>query len=377
MALFEAWERRGSAEHARDLVQLANERKAQTEQLSRSAAKLGGILSSALARFGGVEVEAPPVAPDPAAARQRRAVVQAEPGKVSRAELAAALNVSTDPRVREHIDRCRELIADEDAQAAELVPGGAALAKLSPYRRERPASKRDTPRAHIHREARMMCAAIVNSRGAYVIQSYLSKLRQIFSGQPLAALRRAALEPNAAGWCRWTYADDGARRRIAIGLMFLVCGRWTNQRTAFGSRSTRRGLVVAGMSVDRILRAVTPVGRRAYDRHTFSSRTGWEGDMAHFERHGFALRKRLPAARCNPWEIGTSGQSKNRYWIGCVVSDRSPKRERRNRRRVKPAVSSQTCSQPMCSIRPRMRSAGRGRTKCPNTKPRAGAVPPF
>jgi hypothetical protein len=300
---------------------------------------LEGVLASALARFSGPEVEAPPLPTDRAAARQRRTVVQAEPGKVSRAELAAVLNATTDPRVAEHIDRCRELIEDEDAadaQAAELVPGGAALARLSPYRRERPASKRDTPRAHIHREARIMCAAIVNSRGAHVIQSYLHKLRGIFSGQPLAALRRAALDPSPAGWCRWTYADDGARRRIAAGLMFLVCGRWTSQRTAFGSRSTRRGLVIAGMSVDRILRAVTPVGRRPYDRHTFSSRStssGWLGDMALFEKHGFAVRKRLPAARCNPWEIGPSGQSKNRYWIGCVVSDRSPKHERRNRRR--------------------------------------------
>lgn len=182
-----------------------------------------------------------------------------------------------------------------------------------------------------------MAAAIVNSRGGYVIQAYLYKLRGIFSGQPLAALRSAGLQPIAGtAFCRFTYADEGARRRIATGLLWLVCGKWTSQRNAFGSRSTRRGLVIAGMSVDRILRAVTPVGRKPYDRHTFSRRTDkqhtWTGDMDYFERAGFAVRKRLPAARCNPWEIGPSGQSKNRYWIGCVVSSREQKRERRNRR---------------------------------------------
>jgi hypothetical protein len=116
--------------------------------------------------------------------------------------------------------------------------------------------------------------------------------------------------------------------------MFLVCGRWTNQRTAFGSRSTRRGLLIAGMSVDRILRAATPVGRRPYDRHVFGSRTGqrgWLGDAALFERAGFTIRKRLPPERLNAWEVGPSGQGKNRYWIGCVVSSRTPSREQRNR----------------------------------------------
>lgn len=170
-----------------------------------------------------------------------------------------------------------------------------------------------------------MAKAIVNSRGAHVIQSYLRRLRPIYSGQPLAALRDAALWPLLGGGFRWTFADECARRRIAIGLKWLVTGRWTNQRTAFGSRSRRRGLLIAGLSVDRILRAATPVGRKAYARHVFGSRTQakWKGDMWHFERAGFAVRKRLPPSRCNAWEIGPSGQSKNRYWIGCVVSTRT------------------------------------------------------
>lgn len=268
------------------------------------------------------ELPPPPLPRDRAAERQRRAVSVAPPGRVERAELAAQLNIGHGDRVQKHIVRSREHV--EDLEAAE---------QLAPNRGQRPVAKADAQRTSIHREARIMMQAIVNSRGGYVIQSYLHRLRPIFSGQPLAALRDAALCPQPQGGCRWTYADECARRRIAIGLMFLICGRWTNQRTAFGSRSSRRGLLVAGMSVDRIVRAATPVGRKPYDRHTFSSRTndGWLGDMAHFERAGFAIRKRLPAARCNPWEIGTSGQAKNRYWIGCVVSTRSQKDERRNR----------------------------------------------
>jgi hypothetical protein len=368
--LFAAWEARGPAEHARQLAQLDAERRAEAERSSRSKAKLAGLLAAAAGRFGGAEVIEPPLLPDPAAARQRKAVLQAPPGRVTVAELAASLNEHTDARIAEHVARAREHVADEDA--ADAKPN--ALALLAPHRRERPSSKHDTPRTHIHREARVMAAAIVNSRGAFVIQAYLYKLRSIFSGQPLAALRAAALQP-IGPYCRYTYADEGARRRIATGLMWLVCGKWTSQRAAFGSRSTRRGLVIAGMSVDRILRAVTPVGRKPYDRHTFSSRTGWLGDMAHFERAGFAIRKRLPAARCNAWEVGPSGQSKNRYWIGCVVSSREPKRERRNRR------GSMTCfADALASVvlDPSAHSVGWDwADERPEYAPRAGAPPPF
>jgi hypothetical protein len=199
----------------------------------------------------------------------------------------------------------------------------------------------DTPRSKIHREARVMCAAIVNSRGSHVIQFYLRMLRPIFSGQPLAALRNAALEPVIGGF-RYTYADDNARRIIAEGLLMLVIGKWTDQRTAFGGRSARRGLCVAGLGVAAILRAVTPVGRKPYNRHTWGAGSSkadgatWLGDMARLERAGFALRKRLPAWRVNAWELGPTHAdgkrySLNRYWIGCVVSSRDPKAERRNR----------------------------------------------
>jgi hypothetical protein len=313
---------------------LDRERAAEAQRSASASSKLQGILSSALARFG-VEVEAPAPLPDRAAQRQRDAVTVAD-GRVNRAELAAALNAGHDPRVQVHIERSRQHVADEE----QLERGRAAL-RLAPHRRgERPVSKADTPRTKIHREARIMMQTIVNSRGAYVIQSYLHKLRPIFSGQPLAALRAAALGPIAGtAFCRWTYADDCARRRIAIGLMFLCCGRWTNQRTAFGSRSTRRGLVIAGLCVDTILRWATPVGRLPYDRHVFGAGSsaasvdrGWRGDMALFERYGFAVRKRLPSWRLNAWEIGPTGQGMNRYWVGSVVSNTDPKREQRNRR---------------------------------------------
>lgn len=266
-----------------------------------------------------------PLPRDRAAEREQRAVVQ--PGRVDRTDLAKVLNAGHDVSVARHIERCREHVEDEEARESVAL-------KLIPHRRERPVSKEDVTRTQIHREARVMVAAIVNSRGAHVIQSYLRRLRPIFSGQPLAALRDAALCPLPLGGFRWTYADECARRRIAIGLMWLVVGRWTSQRVAFGSRSSRRGLLVAGMSVDRMLRAATPVGRRRYDRHVFGSRTdasGWRGDMAHFERAGFAIRKRLPPTRCNAWEIGPSGQAKNRYWIGCVVSRRTRERSHRQR----------------------------------------------
>lgn len=294
-------------------------------------------MSSALALHA-PEALPPLPPPDRLAERQRRAAVQSEPqlSKVDRSELARALNATDDERIAAHIQRAREHIETEDAHERLEQAAKAPLAqRLTPHRRERPVSKADTPQTRIHREARVMMQAIVNSRGGYVIQFYLFKLRAIFSGQPLAKLRAAALEPQPQGGCRWTYADEGARRRIAIGLFFLCCGRWTNQRTAFGSRSTRRGLVIAGLNVDRLLRMAKPVGRRRYDRHTFGSRgsssSPWLGDMALFEKHGFAIRKRLPKARCNSWEIGPSGQAMNRYWIGCVVSNRNPKREQRNR----------------------------------------------
>lgn len=276
--------------------------------------------------------------------REQRVLV--EGGRVDRAELRK-LNEQPDPRVAKHIAEARRQLAAEDRELAhnapELVDEQGELARkrsalrLAPHRRgERPVSKRDTPAAKLHTEARVMARAIVNSRGAHVIQAYLLKLRPILSGQPLFALRNAALVPLEGGY-RYTYADDCARRRIAIGLLFLVCGRWTDQRTAFGSRSTRRGLLVAGWSVDRILRMVTPVGRRRYERHVFSrgstceESSSYQGDMALFQLYGFCRRKRLPAERCNPWEIGESGQPKNRYWIGCVVSDRDPRTEARNR----------------------------------------------
>lgn len=329
-------------------AEAALERAREAEHARGQSQRLEGLLASALSRFGGVEPLEPPLVPDPAAVRQR-SVLCGPAGKVSRAELAATLNETNDPRIAAHIARSREHVAElereearessssaaEPANATRSHLPAAGLQKLAPHRRgERPVAKADTPQTRIHREARVMMAAIVNSRGSYVIQSYLYKLRGIFSGQPLAALRAAALDPMIGGF-RWTYADECARRRVAIGLMWLCCGKWTNQRTAFGSRSTRRGLVITGLSVDRILRAATPVGRRPYDRHTFSSRSSrsspWRGDMAHFERAGFAIRKRLPPSRVNSWEIGPSGQAKNRYWIGCVVSNRDPKREQRNR----------------------------------------------
>lgn len=322
------WLEGASAQHRRSLEAIAAERRAEAERSVSTKAKLAGLLESAMARFG-VEVEAPLQLPDPAATRQRARALQAPPGRVGVAELAHTLNEHSDARVAAHVARARAQGSGSGEDDLTLD----SAARLAPHRRERPVSKHDTPRTQLHREARVMAAAIVNSRGSYVIQAYLEKLRAVFSGQPLSALRTAALQPIAGtAYCRYTYADEGARRRIAIGLVWLVCGKWSSQRAAFGSRSTRRGLVIAGMSVDRILRAVTPVGRRPYDRHTFSSRTGWQGDMALFEAAGFAVRKRLPAARCNPWEIGSSGYSKNRYWIGCVVSHREPKRERRNRR---------------------------------------------
>jgi hypothetical protein len=283
-----------------------------------------------LSAFGSAAPAEPEPPRDRLADRQRRAAVAVEPGRVSRAALVETLNAFEDERVIEHVRRSRAAIDAEDGTG-----------ELSPYRRDRPVAKADTPRTRIHREARVMAAAIVNSRGAYVIQAYLRKLRAIFSGQPLAHLRAAALCPIGA-FCRYTYADDCARRRIATGLLMLVCGQWTSKRQAFGSRSRRRGLLIAGISVHTILRLVTPVGRRPYERHTFSRRGESLGDMALFERHGFALRKRLPAARCNRWEIGESGQPRNRYWIGCVVSRRDQRGSSRSRARAQSTALAET-----------------------------------
>jgi hypothetical protein len=308
----------------------------------RSRSKLQEALAAADRFAQPAEVIASVVLPvDPAARRQERELVDS--GRVDRSELRA-INSTTDPRVAKVIARARAdvaLEADQEARDGVIDEQGAAAAarsalRIAPHRRhERPVSKLDTPRAKLHIEARVMAKAIVNSRGKHVIQSYLIKLRSILSGQPLFALRNAALVPLEGGY-RYTYADECARRRIAIGLLFLVCGRWTSQRTAYGSASTRRGLLVAGWSVHRILTFVRPVGRRAYDRHVFSrgSKTDhptWLGDMALFARYGFCSSKRLPAERLQAWEIGEGGKPKNRYWIGCVVSSKDPKREARNR----------------------------------------------
>jgi hypothetical protein len=306
------------------------ERDRESARLSSERNKLAGMLAAANARYAGPEVIEPALLPlDATAQHKRRGIVEAGPAsdRVARTDLAKVLNVHDDHRLDQHVARARETVRQDD----ELEHKRPAQ-KLAPHRRgERPLSKHDTPRTNIHHESRVMVAAIVNSRGGAVIQSYLLKLRAVFSGQPLAALRNAALVPMLGGY-RYTYADDGARRRIALGLMMLCCGKWTSQRQAFGSSSTRRGLVITGISVDRLLRLAKPIGRKPYCRHTFGRRTSGDlGDMALFERWGFAIRKRLPAQLCRSFEVGPSGYAKNRYWIGCVVSQRNVARDQRNR----------------------------------------------
>lgn len=326
---FEAW-RATQRSTIVPVDQLALERARQADQLASSRAKLSQLAAALELAHAPPEEPAQLLELESKAAHKRKGVVLPS-GRVDRSALAQTLNEESDPRVAKVIAQARELVAEEDREAAKQPRA------LAPHRRgQRPVSKHDTQQTKIHREARVMAKAIVNSRGAYVIQSYLFKLRPIFSGQPLAYIRNAALQPMIDGY-RYTYADDIARRRIAEGLVLLCIGKWGSLREAFGSRSTRRGLIVAGVPAHWLLQTVTPVFRRRYERHTWGAGSSgadapaWRGDCATFEQYGFLMRRRLPVSRLNAWEIGDSGQGMNRYFIPCVVSDRSPKREARNR----------------------------------------------
>jgi len=138
-------------------------------------------------------------------------------------------------------------------------------------------------------------------------------------GHPIAigAIRRAALVPGADGQCRYSWRDDRARRIAALGLALVSLAAPTRRKGQFTllARGFSRQCLAALLADpwSRARPSLTALAGR--HRRGATLETGQLGYLRALEAAGLFYAQQLPAAVCDPGEVGPSGWACSRYWI--------------------------------------------------------------
>lgn len=194
------------------------------------------------------------------------------------------------------------------------------------------------PPERIPREVWVMCWMIVGDHSGRAARMYLRWARSRFGGWALARIRDAAMQPNDQGECRYTWADDRARRITALGLLLLRCSHNATRRQAFGSASTKVGRLVKSINEEALCSALAmpwdlsdkPSAKNigaAVPRSGRPNEAPWLGYIAALDEAGFLERGRVPLEVAGDNEIGRwSGHTINRYWIADPLLNANPQR---------------------------------------------------
>lgn len=147
----------------------------------------------------------------------------------------------------------------------------------------------------------------------------------------LGALRRAAFLPydDGTGACRRSFADEAARRILALGLALYSFATQTSRRGPWG-------MIVRGIPVALLQNLLAyPDGSRVPHRNTLTGHhrgvhsrleAGELGLLRALEACGAIARTQQWYPNAAPWEVGREGYQLNRYWL---VSDPPSKGEKR------------------------------------------------